>query len=290
MNGNTTTVRVHSTSHIQNNPPPRIQRSRFGLLVERITHALFSSRQSHIAGRQLLYYAGQGNAGMVRSLLGIGRSFAKPAYMEARDKWKQTPLMRACASRHDCSEAIEVLLGQGADVNSKDKKGRTPLMLVLGEGKDQLVQAMIKLDANVNARDKNRDTPLVHAAQDADARVVKTLLEAGAKPNARNKSRQTALMWASFFGCEETVKALLEKKWKTDLDIRDSEGQTALFWAVESENPGIVKLLLGHRANPRLKDKKRRTALDIAKSKSEPNEEIIRLLEENSKIPPVRAA
>ena len=226
-----------------------------------------------------MYYAGQGNADMVRFLLGVGRSFVKPAYIEARDKWKQTPLIRTCASRHDCSEAIEVLLGRGANVNAKDKKGRTPLMLMCREGKNQLVQAMIEAGAGVNARDKNLDPPLLHAAQDADAQVVKTLLSAGAKPNARNKAKQTALMWAAFFGREETVKALLEKQWKTDSDTRDSEGQTALFWAVETENPGIVELLLRHHANPRLKDRKGRTALDVARSKPEPNEEITHLLE-----------
>jgi ankyrin repeat protein len=54
--------------------------------------------------------------------------------------------------------------------------------------------ALLEAKANVNARDKNGRTPLIVAAQRRNnSRMMRTLLEAGADPKAKDKSGQRAV-------------------------------------------------------------------------------------------------
>jgi len=63
-------------------------------------------------------------------------------------------------------------------------------------GKDKEVAALLAKGADIESRDKEGKTPLMLAAEYGRTSTVKLLLEKGAKPEARDAHRWNAYMWA----------------------------------------------------------------------------------------------
>jgi ankyrin repeat protein len=67
----------------------------------------------------------------------------------------RTPLMEAC--RRGDLEAVRALIAEGADVNSANQNGTTPLMYAktaaFGSGDLRIMEALIAAGADVAARD-----------------------------------------------------------------------------------------------------------------------------------------
>lgn len=130
-------------------------------------------------------------------------------------------------------------------------------------------------------------TPLMRAARFADVEVMRTLLDAGANPALKQKDQTTVLMLAAGagwrtgetilggldFGPEadaiEAVKLCLERG--GDVTATDDDGLTALHHAVP-RGAGVVRLLLDNGAVLDAKDKRGRTALDVAQGVRLPGE------------------
>lgn len=71
--------------------------------------------------------------------------------------YRRTPLHWAAAKGNE--DVAELLIGQGADVNAKDEKGRTPLHYI--DDKDT-AELLIAKGADVSAKGKYGNTPLHH--------------------------------------------------------------------------------------------------------------------------------
>ena len=85
----------------------------------------------------------------------------------------------------DIPRLLEVLLSAGADLNIKDKEGKTALHeATLGED-EEVALLLIQSGADVNASNNEGVTPLCFASGMGLPRVVSALLERGANPNVR---------------------------------------------------------------------------------------------------------
>jgi uncharacterized protein len=121
--------------------------------------------------------------------------------------------LHEATKRGDINKVIQLLDG-GADINSKDKFGQTPLMV---------------------------------AAHLDHADLVQLLIERGADLNTTAKYHLSALMLAIISGHEQVAQALI--KAGADLTVRGGKGaggfygKTALDFAEERQQDQIVALL-----------------------------------------------
>ena len=76
---------------------------------------------------------------------------------------------------------VKLLLDQGAELETKDESGRTPLSHAAERGYEAVVKLLLDYGADVKAADWNKEMPLWYAFERGHEAVVKPLLDQGAE-------------------------------------------------------------------------------------------------------------
>jgi ankyrin repeat protein len=152
----------------------------------------------------------------------------------SNDSYREmTPLMFAASRNLDEEMIFTLVNGAGADVEAKDKNNLTALMHAFDNSDNNIdvVKALISVGANVNSQDDYGKTPLMYAAKNKMSKeFTDLLLSNGANPNLQDKNGKTALMYAvEKYGRDyyDNFELILNLKWKTDVDIKDNKGRKA---------------------------------------------------------------
>ena len=82
--------------------------------------------------------------------------------------------------KKDAGPSLQILLKAGADPNSADPTGYTPLMGAADQGNKNLVQLLLDAGADPNIRSRLGNTPLGEALAKGHSTIEKLLLDAGA--------------------------------------------------------------------------------------------------------------
>ncbi len=180
------------------------------------------------------------------------------------------------AATRGAFQDVQSALLKGADVNTRDKTGQTPLLIALQGSASEyriiganepIVRLLMEHGAAVNVQDNQGWSPLLKLLdQWADQpALVKFLIDRGANVNAQMKDGRTPLMVAARLGREDRVSILLDKG--ALMNARDANGKTALMVAItcmwDKENQ-VVALLLKHGANMDAVDSDGNRAVDYA--------------------------
>ena len=87
---------------------------------------------------------------------------------------------------------VKLLIASGAEVNQKNFRGATALMVAAGAGTPSVVRYLLEKGADVNARDREGNTVLTYAEErrelfDPSRRreIIQVLRKAQAKPKPR---------------------------------------------------------------------------------------------------------
>jgi uncharacterized protein len=137
----------------------------------------------------------------------------------------------------------------GADVNTAQPDGTTPLMWAVSRPDIDLAKELLQRGAKPGGRNVLGATVLTEAIATNDKELIDLLLKAGADPNLGNDDDQTPLMLAARQGSLPIVEALVKAGAK--VDTREKfRGQSALMWAVgaNNANPAVVDFLIQHGA------------------------------------------
>lgn len=142
------------------------------------------------------------------------------------------------------------LLGQHADVDVQNARGRTPLYEAAKRGRLEVVKLLVEKGAKIDAHDAvSGFVPLHIASEQKHADVVKYLLDKGAPVDTRNKSEQTPLWqaaWQPWHRDDEIAAVLIEHG--ANVNARDDKGFTPLHMAALTGHLPVVRLLLSKRA------------------------------------------
>jgi ankyrin repeat protein len=130
-------------------------------------------------------------------------------------------------------------------LESKDNLGRTPLYLAVAHNQLEIAELLLANGADVNTRDPQEHTPLIQAiwVYNHD-KMVRLLLAKGADVNLPDKWGMTALAYAAKQGQVEDAKILIAN----DANINFVSGMTPLYFAVMGTHTEMVKLLLASGA------------------------------------------
>jgi len=150
------------------------------------------------------------------------------------------------AIRDGDSAAVRKLLKAGADLQSRNEAGDTPLMAAALYADTGILELLLKAGANVNATNQAGVTALMRAATFEDK--TRWLVAHGAEVNARSRIGNSAILLAARKpGNSRTVKFLLDRG--ADANATNFFSATALMAAVAADDIDTVRLLLDRGAN-----------------------------------------
>ena len=174
------------------------------------------------------------------------------------------------ASQFGHFETIRALLDYGADASMlawSEEIYQTALMLACFFQRTVCVDLLLDGGADPNLCDSS-NSPLSAACyttghdQPMDPTVLEKLLSAGGNPNTQTGPYgNTALMLAASNGYDKGVQVLLNAS--ADVNIQNSDGNTALHFTASKGHLGICKMLLASGARASL-NSDGNTPLDIA--------------------------
>jgi ankyrin repeat protein len=125
---------------------------------------------------------------------------------------------------------VQILLENGADVNTVDGRGRTILMYAATAGLTGMIQPLLVYGADADARDESGRTALHRLVATGDLKAIEILVRHGADVSARNNTGYTPLMYAAFGAKPDAVKALLTNA--PEVNTKDKGGRAALDHAM----------------------------------------------------------
>uniref|UniRef100_A0A8C5HT21 Serine/threonine-protein phosphatase 6 regulatory ankyrin repeat subunit C-like n=1 Tax=Gouania willdenowi TaxID=441366 RepID=A0A8C5HT21_GOUWI len=172
-----------------------------------------------------------------------------------------TPLHLAAASSSGVL-CLEMLVSNGADVNIRNKDGRSALHMAAMYGRFTGSQILIQNGGEVDCVDKKGNTPLHVAARYGQELLVSALLT-----NEADRCRQGAhgmlpLHLAALHGYPDCCRKLLSNGF--DINMLDDHGRTCLHAAASGGNVECLNLLLNFGAEIDIKDNLGRSALHYA--------------------------
>ena len=194
------------------------------------------------------------------------------ADVNTRDDEGTTPLY--AAAKNGRVQVVHVLLEQGANVGAEDNQGKTPLHGAAEYGTVEVVRMLLEHGANVGVQDNQGITPLHTAMGDE---LVRVLLEHGAIVGAEDHRGSTPLHVAANRGRVDAMPVLLEHG--ANVGAEEYQGKTPLHEAAEDGTVEVVRMLLEHGANLDAQDNQDRTPFQIASANGEV--EIMKLLSEH---------
>ncbi|WP_343679794.1 ankyrin repeat domain-containing protein [Chryseobacterium arthrosphaerae] len=190
----------------------------------------------------------------------------KPAGYSKQEMMQETNIIDL-VKKNDIA-GVKSVLDNGADVNIRDKKGRSLLLIATIDRQTEMAKLLVSCKADVNLQDDQFDSPFLYAGASGQTELVRLFLENGARFDVFNRYNGTALIPACERGHVETVKVLVKTK-SFPVNHINRLGWTALMEAVILGNgtqkyQEIVKILKDNGADLTIPDRSGKTPLQHA--------------------------
>ena len=175
------------------------------------------------------------------------------------------------ADRGDATAAA-LAIRAGADLESRDQRDRTPLLLAVTKDRVEVARLLVYLGADPDALDDQHDTPWLVTGVTGSVDMLEVLLPARPDLTIRNRFGGTSLIPASERGHVAYVRRVV----RTDIEVNhvNNLGWTALLEAVILGNGSkryqqIVTILLDADADASIADRQGVTALQHAERRGQ---------------------
>lgn len=161
---------------------------------------------------------------------------------------------------------------QGADLETRDGNGRTPLILAATHDRVDVARLLVALGANPDSQDAQQDSAWLVTGVTGSVAMLEALLPAKPDLTLRNRFGGVSLIPASERGHVEYVRRVVQ----TGINVNhvNNLGWTALLEAVilgdgSAPYQQIVQILLAAGADPAIADRQGVTALQHARGRGQ---------------------
>ncbi|WP_299732193.1 ankyrin repeat domain-containing protein [uncultured Tateyamaria sp.] len=206
---------------------------------------------------------------LIALLIGLSAPLWAQTAPSAREIAAYDGLFRA-AYQGDVA-GIEQLVAQGADVNSRDSSGRTPVHVAAFASEDETLRALAEAGADMNALEHRAYDVVTIAAVADDPQLMSLAIDLGNDPGLVTSPYDgTALIAAAHLGHVEVVRRLIDAG--APLDHINNLHWTAVMEAVVLGDGGpdhltVLDALLSAGADRTLADRAGVTPLQHAKAR-----------------------
>lgn len=167
------------------------------------------------------------------------------ANVNTRDSRKNTALLLA-TNNEDRFRTVELLLQHGANVNAQDSTGFTPMM-----------NALVPSSIYISTKDLAGFKPPMYAQNYNPTNTVRLLLKHGANPNLYDDNGDTALHHIIFDAYSDFNE--------------DNKREVGYLHLILTREASLIRLLLAHGADPKKKDREGVTPLQAAQQQKRPD-------------------
>ncbi|GJD04065.1 ankyrin repeat protein [Colletotrichum higginsianum] len=155
------------------------------------------------------------------------------------------------AALHDAMQSVQFLLDKGVSINQGNWVGQSALSTSAQFGDMDNVKILLDLGADVESRDAQGRTPLSHAVGgDGRPDVVRLLLEHGADSESIDGEGRNPLSIAVEQGCDDTTQIMLDHGCR--VNVADNGGRTPISYGLW--HASRVETLIKHGADVEAKD------------------------------------
>ncbi|MGH9949542.1 MAG: ankyrin repeat domain-containing protein [Pyrinomonadaceae bacterium] len=231
--------------------------------------------------------------------VGTGQSVSKGTKLDRDSCAKGSPeLSLLIAISNDDQKCAEGLLKAGLDPNFtlENKPNSFPLLLAVAEERSEIVTLLLK--SGVDLKRSESVAAFILSIKFGSSSSINKFLEAGIDVNSSTEDKTSVLMMAAFYGNFELVTKLILKggslnsfnakgvnsmmiaadnpdvvnkliKAGIDIEFRDLEGRTAVFYAIEGIQLSKLEILIERGVKFDLKDKNGVAPISLARKISD---------------------
>ncbi len=207
------------------------------LAYDRIGHLVFADEEAKPVSKATYHWDAER---LAKEIEALGFPFNREGFARAAE----------AGNRDVCSKFVQA----GFNVDSRDSRDWTPLMIAAFHGREQLALMLLEYGADIFAKDRGGYTPLHWAAFSGFPAVVKLLLARGLPANTISNAGISPLLQASARGHLAVIELLLAAQGNPNLNAND--GASPLVKAVANNHFLAAQLLInaGAYLNVTLKD------------------------------------
>lgn len=164
--------------------------------------------------------------------------------------------------------AIEFIIHCPINKRIVTKDNQTYLMLLVSLGSIGLLKKFSSIFDWMNHQDNNGNTVLHYAVENSGVSIelLDFLLKNKANVNICNHKSQTPFLYGLIYGLRDMKIIRLFLEAGVDVDIKDENGETALFYAIRENNEELASWLIMQGASWKIENKNGYNAYKIAVS------------------------
>lgn len=159
--------------------------------------------------------------------------------LEERRSFKKKTTFLHMAAVDDDSVLAEILLRNGASVDTRDGQRKTALFHAISQGNEKTAAVLLQAGAQV-------DSGIIEAALELNQKPVLSLLLKNIKTAMSQNEVQSILFKAVQRNLDRIVAALIESG--ADVNVCNNLGYTPLLLAIELNNLEVFKVLVSNKA------------------------------------------